>query len=161
MRKTLLALAGAMALAAMPAQADSDFGIKAGLMNVESDDSAAKMVGLVYSRDLFGIVGVEFDAMMSVADGDGGGADYSARQLGAHAVLMTPGPLWFKAKAGLAHIALDVDGVGDGSKASPSYGIGIGFGLFELELTRSKGEIDTIFGTAELDTTLVTLNFKF
>lgn len=153
MRKYLLALAGALALAAMPAQADSDFGVKVGQLSLENDSSAATMAGIVYSWDLAGMVGAEADLMISVADGEIGPADYSAMTAGAYAVVMTPGPFYVKGKAGIAYNKADAGVFGSESGAEMAYGIGFGFFGFELEFVRTKVDV--------ADVNLMTLSFKF
>jgi hypothetical protein len=161
MKKTLLALFASAAFLALPAQADTDFGVKVGQLMVEDDDKAATQVGVVASWDLFGMFGIEGELNTTVADGEspdglGGTAEYSAMQIGAYGVLMTPGPMYFKAKAGLVRTDADIStDLGDFSESGTeaAYGIGFGFTFFELEWTRTKLE------DANVD--LLSLSFKF
>jgi len=139
MRKSIIGLLLAFgAIAAMPAQAfDSDWRVKGGLLSIENDDSAALNAGLIYAMDFVGIIGAEFEANTSIADGEiVSGLDYSATQLGGYATLTTPGPIYFKAKAGYVYTDLDTDLGGD-SDTDVSYGIGAGFFGLELEYTRT------------------------
>ncbi|HWP94202.1 MAG TPA: hypothetical protein VNL72_00505 [Gammaproteobacteria bacterium] len=153
MRKTMLAflLTG---FVATPALADSDFGVKAGMLSFEDDESAATQVGIVYSMDLLGMVGAEFDLTTTAAKGEIiSGVEYSTNTLGAFAVVMTPGPFYVKGKAGLMYVDGDFDLIGSENDSNPAYGVGIGFTFFELEYTRTQFE--------EADVDFISLNFKF
>lgn len=140
MRKSLFGLLFLAATGvAAPAQAfDSDWRVKGGMLSVEDDNSAAVQAGVVWALDFVGIVGVEFEANTSIADGEGVGADYSATQLGGYATLTTPGPIYFKAKAGM--VSTDLDTTGGGRDTDTAYGLGAGFFGFELEYTRTTWE---------------------
>lgn len=149
MRKTILAtLLVFGALAVTPAQAfDSDWRVKAGMLSLEDDESAAFNAGVVYAMDFAGIIGAEFEANTSIADGEiFSGVDYSATQLGGYATLTTPGPIYFKGKAGYVYTDVSGDTITEGpftievggSEAGVSYGIGAGFFGFELEYTRTS-----------------------
>ena len=138
-----LLLAAALALCALPAQAaDSNWGVKLGQLSVDGDTSEATQVGLVYTWDLAGIFGVEGEINSSLSDGQFPAAvDYGVTQVAAYGVLMTPGPFYFKAKAGLAYSDVDVPGAD--ASADPSYGVGVGFELLgvvcEVEYTMTTG----------------------
>lgn len=148
MRKTVLGMLLAVgALAVTPAQAfDSDWRVKGGMLSLEDDESAALNAGLVYAIDFVGIIGAEFEGNTSIADGEiVSGVDYSATQLGGYATLTTPGPIYFKAKAGYVYTDVDTDFGGD-SDTDVAYGIGAGFFGFELEYTRtSYNDLDIDF----------------
>ncbi|MDX1455356.1 MAG: hypothetical protein R3217_07885 [Gammaproteobacteria bacterium] len=155
MKKLILGFTAAFALFGMTSAAhaiDTDFGVKAGQYSVDGDDTAATTAGLVYTLDLVGIVGVEFEANTTLSDGDFGGVDYSATQLGAYGVLMTPGPIYFKGKAGFNYADIDIGGVSD-NDSNLAYGIGVGAFGFELEYTRTE------FNEADVD--FLSLSFKF
>lgn len=142
MRKTILGMLLAFgALAVTPAQAfDSDWRVKGGLLSLENDDSAAFNAGVVYAMDFVGIIGAEFEANTSLTDGElAPGFDYSATQLGGYATLTTPGPIYFKAKAGYVYTDVDFTGGGD-SDTDVAFGVGAGFFGFELEYTRTSYE---------------------
>lgn len=145
MRKSLFGLLFLVAAGvAAPAQAfDSDWRVKGGMLSVEDDDSAAVQAGLVWALDFVGIAGVEFEYNTSITDGEAMGVDYSASQLGGYATLTTPGPIYFKAKAGMVSTDIDVPFVG-GSDTNPAYGIGAGFFGFEVEYTRTEWEESSI-----------------
>lgn len=156
MRKILTVLAASAALFGFSSSAlafDSDFGVKAGQLSIENDSGSATQVGLVYSMDLAGIFGVEFEGNTSVADGDAGlGVDYSVAQFGGYGVVMTPGPIYFKGKAGYVYNDIDIGGASD-SDSDVAYGVGVGAFGFEFEYTRSK------FMDADVD--LLSVSFKF
>ena len=162
MHKTTLGLLFALgALLATPAQAfDSDWRVKGGLLALEEDDSAAMNVGVVYAMDFAGIIGAEFDLTTSINDGEydifGTTVDHSTTQLGGYATLTTPGPIYFKGKAGLAYSDVDIGGAGD-SSASPAYGIGAGFFGFELEYTRTQVEWQGV----DIDIDYISLAYGF
>lgn len=142
MRKTILGtLLVFGVLAVTPAQAfDSDWRVKGGLLSLEDDESAAFNAGVVYAMDFAGMIGAEVEANTSIADGEiVPGLDYSATQLGGYATLTTPGPIYFKAKAGYVYTDVDTDFGGD-SDTDIAYGIGAGFFGFELEYTRTSYE---------------------
>lgn len=142
MRKTTIGLLFALgALLVTPAQAfDSDWRVKGGLLSIEDDESAALNAGVIYAMDFAGLIGAEFEANTSIADGEVvSGVDYSASQLGGYATVTTPGPIYFKAKAGYVWTDIDTDFGGD-SDTDVSYGIGAGFFGFELEYTRTSYE---------------------
>ncbi len=149
MRKSVIAALLALgALAAAPAHADSDWRVKAGLLSLDGDSSAAKNAGIVYAMDFLGILGAEFEANTSIADGEVGAVDYSVLQGGAYATLTTPGPIYFKAKAGLVYNDLDVGGFSD-NDTSEAFGVGVGFTFVEIEYTRSSiNDIDVDFISA-------------
>lgn len=146
MRKiTLGLLFTCAAVLAAPAQADSDWRVKAGMLSLEDDDSAATNVGLVYAMDFLGMVGAEFEANTTLNDGDLAGADYSATQLGGYATLTTPGPIYFKAKAGYVYSDFDIGPFSD-NDSDVAYGVGAGFFGFELEYTRTQfNDLDVDF----------------
>lgn len=160
MRKSLLLVLPALFLAA-PAHAiiDTDFGVKAGMLSVDGDAGAATQAGIIYNIDILSMFGVELEANTTVADGDfGGGIDYSATQLGAYGVLMTPGPIYFKAKAGYVRTDVELTNVplaGDYSESDENiaYGIGIGFTAVEIEYTRTEW--------LDEDVSLISASFKF
>ncbi len=99
--------------------------------------------------------GIEGELNTSLADGTFGATDYGVTQLGAYGVLMTPGPVYFKAKAGLMYT--DVDLVGADATTDPAYGVGVGFELFglvcevEYAITEANGA----------DADFITIGFKF
>ena len=154
MRKILLALA-LVGLFAAPAHADGNFGIKAGTLSADGDTSSATQVGLVYTWDFGGIVGVEGELNTSLSKGAVGPVDYGVTQVAGYGVVMSPGPFYFKGKAGLAYTDLDFPGAS--AKVGAAYGVGVGFELvgfvWELEWTRSKAD------SADLD--MISLSFKF
>lgn len=160
--KTIIgALLAAGLLAAAPAHADSDWRVKAGMMSLEDDDSAATNVGVVYAMDFAGIIGAEFEVNTSIADGeyDLGGfgtADHSVLQGGAYATLTTPGPIYFKAKAGLVYNDAEIAGVSD-SSVGEALGIGVGFTFVEIEYTRSKVD----FQGTDIDVDFISASFGF
>lgn len=135
---------------------DTDFGVKVGMLSLENDASSAKNVGLVWNIEFVHMFGMELEANTTVSDGRFdtmlGGVDYKDRQLGAYATLTTPGPVYFKAKAGYVNNNVEIAGNSE-SDTDMGYGIGIGFATFELELTRSK------FMDSDVD--LLSATFKF
>ena len=153
MRKTILGLLLAFgALAFTPAHADSDWRVKAGMLSVENDDSAATNVGLVYAMDFLGMIGAEFEANTTINDGEILGADYSATQLGGYATVTTPGPIYFKAKAGYVYTDADIGGFSE-SDSDVAYGVGAGFFGLEVEYTRTTFE--------DLDVDFISVAFGF
>lgn len=160
MRKSLLALFLLTGFTALPAQAlDSKFGVKAGMLSVEGDSGAATQAGVIWTADILGMLGVEFDASTTLSDGDSGFGDYSATQLGGYGVLMTPGPIYFKAKAGYVYSDFEFDtplGAVDDSDNDVAYGVGIGFealAALEIEYTRTKW--------LDQDVDLISASFRF
>ncbi|HEX6929002.1 MAG TPA: outer membrane beta-barrel protein [Gammaproteobacteria bacterium] len=162
MRKSIFGLLLAFGvLAATPAQAfDSDWRVKAGMLSLENDDGAATNVGLVYAMDFAGILGAEVEANTSIADGefDAGIAtvDHSTMQVGGYATLTTPGPIYFKAKAGLVYNDVDIGGASD-SSIGEAIGIGAGFFGFEVEYTRSTVD----FGGTDVDIDYISVAYGF
>lgn len=162
MRKSLIGLLlAAGALLAAPAQAiDSDWRVKAGMLSLENDDSAAINAGLVYAMDFVGIIGAEFEINTSITDGEfdilGTTVDHSTMQLGGYATLTTPGPIYFKAKAGLVHNDVDI-GSGNDSSVGEALGVGVGFFGFEVEYTRSTVD----FGGEDADIDFISVAFGF
>lgn len=157
MQKSIIGvLLAAGLLVAMPAHADSDWRVKAGMLAVEDDGSAATNVGIVYAWDFVGIIGAEFEANTSIADGEFGPADYSVLQGGAYATLTTPGPIYFKAKAGLVYNDLEI---GSGSDSSVGEAMGVGLGLFGFELEYTRSTVD--FGGTDLDIDYLSASFGF
>jgi hypothetical protein len=141
MKKFLFALA---LFAALPvAAADSNFGVKFGQFSVDTDTSAATQVGLVYTWDIAGMFGIEGEINTSLADGAFGPVDYGVTQAGAYGVLMTPGPFYFKAKAGYLYTDLDTPGYDAGAELG--YGVGVGFELvgivWEVEYTITDSDL--------------------
>lgn len=151
--------AGAALFLAAPAYAvvDSAFGVKGGLLSFDGDATAATQAGLVYSIDLAGLLGVEFEFNTTLADGDAGfSTDYTATQLGAYGVLMSPGPIYIKGKAGYVRTELDFDGIGSDEDTDLAYGLGIGFealAALEVEYTRTKWN--------DIDVDFISVSFKF
>lgn len=154
MKKTLFALALA-GLVAGTASADSNFGVKIGSLSVDGDDSAATQIGLVYTWDLVGMFGVEGEINTSLADGEFAGVDYGVTQFGAYGVVMSPGALYFKGKAGMVYSDFDYPGAETSSDLA--YGVGLGFELigfvWEVEYTLISGD--------DGDATMLSLGFKF
>lgn len=151
------ALLAGLFMAPAHAIVDTDIGVKAGLLSIDGDSTAAKQAGVVFSFDLLGMFGIEAELNTTLADGEyGSGVDYNATQIGAYGVLMTPGPVYFKAKAG--YIRTDVEftsGLGSASESDQdiAYGIGVGFTALEIEYTRTK-YLDT-------DVDIISASFKF
>lgn len=146
-----------MLVAAPAAQAfDSDWRVKGMAFSIDGDDSPAMNVGVVYGIDFLGMVGAEFEANTSLADGEFdtglGTVDYSATQLGGYATLTTPGPIYFKGKAGLVYNDIDVGGTSDDDTA-PAYGIGMGLFGFEIEYTRTEFQ--------DVDVDMLSVSFGF
>lgn len=161
MKKTLGLAIALGALLAAPAHAfDSDWRVKGGMMALEDDDSAAVNAGLVYAMDFAGIIGVEVEGNTTISDGEYdfgiATADHSATQLGGYATVTTPGPIYFKAKAGLTYSDVDIGGVSD-SGVGEAIGIGAGFFGFELEYTRSRVD----FEGEDLDIDFLSLSYGF
>ena len=155
MKKFLFASALALFAALPAAAADSNFGVKFGQFSVDGDTDPATQVGLVYTWDLAGIFGIEGEINTSLADGTAGGTDYGVTQVGAYGVLMTPGPFYFKGKAGLMYT--DVDFPGADASTDPAYGVGVGFELlgivWEVEYTITEAD--------GADADFVSIGFKF
>lgn len=146
MRKAVMAsmLVFGMLLAAPAAHAfDSDWRVKGTMLSIDGDESATTMAGLVYGIDFLGMVGAEFDLNTSIVDGEVNAGlstlDYSATQLGGYGTLTSPGPIYFKAKAGIAYTDVEVGSFSE-SDSAPAYGIGMGMFGFEIELTRTEWE---------------------
>jgi len=154
MKKLLIALSFA-AFAALPAQADGNFGIKLGQLSGDGDTGAATQVGLVYTWDFVGLFGAEFELNTSAAKGEFGPIEYGVTQLGGYGVVMSPGPFYFKGKLGVTYSDTDLAGVD--ASADLAYGVGFGAELvgfvWELEWTRSK--IDSI------DVDFISVSMKF
>jgi hypothetical protein len=153
MKKFLFAIA---MFAALPvAAADSNFGVKLGQFSIDGDTSPATQVGLVYTWDIAGMFGIEGELNTSLADGAFGAVDYGVTQAGAYGVLMTPGPFYFKGKAG--YLYTDVDVAGYNAGAELGYGVGVGFELigfvWEVEYTITDAD-----GT---DADFISIGFKF
>ena len=154
MKKFLFAFA---LFAALPvAAADSNFGVKLGQFSIDGDTSSATQVGLVYTWDLAGMFGIEGELNTSLADGSfGPGADYGVTQAGAYGVLMTPGPFYFKGKAG--YMYSDVDFPGADSSSDLAYGVGVGF-----ELLGIVWEVEyTITDANSTDADFISVGIKF
>lgn len=140
-----------------PSQAyDSGFGIKAGQLTIDGDSSAATQAGLVFSVNLVGMFGLEFEGNTTVSDGGyqfvGNEFDYSVTQYGAYGVLRSPGSVYFKGKAGYVRNDFDF-GFASDTDDDVAYGVGIGFSGLELEYTRSK--------YFDSDVDLISLAFQF
>jgi hypothetical protein len=148
-----LALAG---LTAGTAAADSNFGIKAGMLAVDGTDSDATQVGMVYTADILGMFGWEADAHISATKGEVvPGLEYGITQFGAYGVFMTPGPVYLKAKAGYAYT--DVDFPGADASSDLAYGLGAGFELFGVVM-----EVEyTMFDVDGSDAEMVSVGIKF
>ena len=147
MKKLLLALA---MLLVLPAAADDNFGVKVGQMVVDNTATDATQVGLVYTWDFAGMFGVEGELNTSLAKGEAApGIDYSVNQLAAYGVFMTPGPIYFKAKAGLAYTDFNVDGGGGASSTDPVYGVGGGFEVFGVVMEIEYAIISADAGDAD------------
>lgn len=152
-RHLLLALAFCAALPA--AAADSNFGIKAGVLNLDGDTGAATQAGIVYTADIWGMFGFEMDATTSVAKGEVAPLEYGVTQFGAYGVFMTPGPVYVKAKAGYAYTDLDFPTAG--SSSDLAYGAGVGFELFGVVM-----EVEYVLFKADtIDGEMATLSIKF
>ncbi|MDX1444118.1 MAG: hypothetical protein R3270_10170 [Gammaproteobacteria bacterium] len=156
MRKSIIAsvlVLGSMLAAPSAMAFDSDWRVKGAAFSVDGDDTAALNAGIVYGIDFLGMIGAEFEANTSIADGEfPGGTEYSATQLGGYATLTTPGPIYFKAKAGLAYHDVEVGTLSD-TDSAPAYGIGLGLFGFELEYTRTEFQ--------ETDVDMLSLSFGF
>jgi hypothetical protein len=141
--------------AALPAAADRNFGVKAGVLNIDGDSAAATQAGIVYTADIWGMFGIEFDATTSIAKGEVTPLEYGVTQFGAYGVFMTPGPIYVKAKAGFAYTDLDFPGAATSS--DPAYGVGFGFEFFgvamEVEYAQFKADGN--------DGEMATLSIKF
>lgn len=151
-----LIFAAVVALLALPAAAaDSNFGVKAGVLSVDGDSTSATQAGIVYTADVWGMLGFEMDATTSIAKGEFGPADYGVTQFGAYGVFMTPGPIYLKAKAGYAYT--DVDFPGIDANGDLAYGAGFGFEVFGvvMEIEYSMFKADTNDGE------MATLSIKF
>lgn len=161
MRKSIVAsllVLGTMVVAPAAHAFDSDWRVKAGMLSIDGDDSAALNAGIVYGIDFLGMIGAEFDLNTSIADGEfPGGAEYSATQLGGYATLTTPGPIYFKAKAGLAYHDVDAAGFSD-SDSAPAFGIGVGMFGFEIEYTRTEYEG---FFPSSRDVDMISVSYGF
>lgn len=130
MKKLLFALA---MLFVLPAAADDNFGVKVGQLVIDGTASDATQAGIVYTWDFAGMFGVEAELNTSLAKGEIAAAnEYQATQLAAYGVFMTPGPIYFKGKAGLAYTDVSVDTGTGASSTDPIYGVGMGFELFGL-----------------------------
>lgn len=155
MKKTLFALALAGLLSTTASAADSNFGIKLGQFSLDGDSSAATQVGLVYTWDVAGMFGIEGEANTSLAKGSFGPVDYGVTQLGAYGVLMSPGPFYFKGKAG--YMYTNIDAPGAGSSSDLAYGVGVGFELigfvWEVEYTVTNADV--------ADASMISVAFKF
>lgn len=135
---------------------DSGFGIRAGQLSIDGDAGAATQAGLVFSMNLVGMFGLEFEGNTTVSDGSyafgGNEVDYSVTQFGAYGVFRTPGPVYFKGKAG--YVQNDVDfGFTSDKDDDVAYGVGVGFSGLELEYTRSQ------FFDSDVD--FISLTFQF
>jgi hypothetical protein len=147
MKKLLLALA---MLVAVPVAADGNFGVKAGQLVVDGTASDATQVGLVYTWDFAGMFGAEAELNTSLAKGEAApGFDYSVNQFAAYGVFMTPGPIYLKAKAGLAYTDFNVDGGGGSSSTDPVYGVGGGFEIFGIVMEVEYAIISADAGDAD------------
>jgi len=155
MKKILCALALA-GLTAGSAAADTNFGIKAGILAVDGTSSDATQAGFVYTADIMGMFGFEADAHVSATKGEVvPGAEYGITQLGAYGVFMTPGPIYVKAKAGYAYT--DVDFPGADASSDVAYGAGVGFELFGVAC-----EVEyTLFDADGVDAEMVSFAIKF
>ncbi len=149
----ITALLAGLFVAPAYAIVDTDIGVKAGMLSLDGDTSAAKQAGVVFNFDIVGMVGVEAEFNTTIADGEFGGVDYSATQLGAYGVLMTPGPVYFKAKAGYLRTDVEFSGIGSDDDQALAYGIGVGFTALEIEYTRTKWN--------DLDVDIISASFKF
>lgn len=148
----ITALLAGLFVAPAYAIVDTDIGVKAGMLSLDGDTSAAKQAGVVFNFDIVGMVGVEAEFNTTIADGEFGGVDYSATQLGAYGVLMTPGPVYFKAKAGFVRTDFEVFGASE-SDQDIAYGLGVGFTALEIEYTRTKWK--------DTDVDMISASFKF
>jgi len=150
----ITALLAGFFMAPAHAIVDTDIGVKAGMLSIDGDASAAKQAGVVFNFDIIGMFGIEAELNTTLADGDAGfGVDYNATQLGAYGVLMTPGPVYFKAKAGYLRTDVELSGIGSDDDQEVAYGIGVGFTALEVEYTRTKWN--------DLDVDIISASFKF
>lgn len=148
-----IALAG---LTAGTAAADSNFGIKGGVLAIDGTSSDAMQLGIVYTADVLGMFGFEADAHTSATKGEVvPNAEYGVTQFGAYGVFMTPGPVYLKAKAGYAYT--DIDFPTADASSDLAYGVGAGFELFgvacELEYT--------LFDADGTDAEMISFAIKF
>jgi hypothetical protein len=142
----LLALALALAPAAGNA-GDVYVGAKAGPMLVDisgADDPTNVGLTLGYQLGvLVGDIAIEGEYTTSLDDGQVSGAPVEVDTLGLFLALRTAGPVYFKARGGVASVDTTV-GASDSSKSGIAYGLGLGFGIgvaqLELEYTVMEGD---------------------
>jgi len=145
----LLALALVLAPAAGHAS-DVYIGAKAGPMLVDisgADDPTNVGVTVGYQLGvLVGDIAIEGEYTTSLDDGQVSGAPVDVDTLGLFLALRTAGPVYFKARGGVASVDTTV-GAGDSSSSGIAYGVGLGFGigLAQLELEYTAMEDDTRF----------------
>lgn len=131
MKKILILLAGLMI--SSTASAGVYYGAKTGDLSIDdsgfgSTSSGALMLGYGLPIPVLDLA-VEAEYMTTLSDGSGpAGTDYSASSLGAYAAFRTPGPIYFKLKAGLADTTVDVGGT-DFSETLNVLGLGAGFSI--------------------------------
>ena len=147
MKKLLITLA---MLVAVPVAADGNFGVKVGQLVVDGAATDATQAGLVYTWDFAGMFGAEAELNTSLAKGESvPGVEFSVNQFAAYGVFMTPGPIYLKAKAGLAYTDFNVDGGAGASSTDPVYGVGGGFEVFGIVMEVEYAIISADGGDAD------------
>jgi hypothetical protein len=171
---TGLALAGCLAVApAANALPLVDFGVGAGQISFENDDSGAiaahGKVDVTIPATPFSIEGM---LSQTVSDGEAPGYDYNGNQLGAFAVFTTPTPMVkVRAKLGATRSDYEFENTsplaqsGEASDTNLSYGVGVQLSDWQFEWTRTELDVQgTVLGTPTssetyIDYLSVTLNF--
>lgn len=149
-RKLLLALTLTLCLMTS-AHADFYLGVKTGPMLVDidgADDPTNVALTLGYE---FGIVlgdlGLEAEFSRTLSEGEVGDEDLEVESDGFYAAFLTPGPIYFKLRAGVVdnEVIIGDDADSDGGNAFGA-GIGVSAGLarFEIEFTRIDSDIDFV-----------------
>lgn len=137
MKKILLACA--LMLIASTAQAELYYGAKLGTINPDTDAlDATDTVSAVLGYEIISVgfdLSVEGEYTNVIKDGDvDGGGKWSGTSFGGYAVVRSPGPIYFKGRAGLVQQSIDVGGSStDETLNAIGAGLGLSSGLFALE----------------------------
>ena len=149
-RKLLLTVPLALCLA-NGAHADFYLGVKTGPMLVDidgADDPTNVALTLGYE---FGIVigdlGLEAEFSRTASKGEVDDDDLEVESDGFYAAFVTPGPVYFKARAGVVdnEVIIGDDADSDGGNAfGAGFGVSAGLARFEIEYTRIDSDVDFI-----------------
>jgi len=152
-------------------------GVKAGVMNIDSDESGTDAINITNMGFMFGghfndMLALEFDYTQTVhADEEdfiGTGVKVHEDTMGLFLVLRSPGSFYVKGRLGYTVIDQEISSLGSDRVYGLAGGIGVGFGItdtFTLEAEYTMypitDEFDRFGAAGDLTSELVTVNMVF